>query len=202
MIRRDRNRCGVIFWSLSNETNSSPERDKMLIQLSRQCKLEDPTRLVTSVMSNQGYSNNSFNVWDSVYRYFDVMCINEYLGWYLRWQGKPADVKWKLVDEKPLIITEFGGEARYGITGHKDEAAYWSEEYQEKIYKDQLDMFATTPNLAGVCSWLLVDYRSPVRMHPVYQNGYNRKGLISEKGKKKKAWYVLKNFYESKGSMQ
>ena len=35
--------------------------------------------------------------------------------------------------------------------------------------------------------WLLVDYRSSGRMHPVYQKGYNRKGLILEKGKKKKS---------------
>jgi beta-glucuronidase len=58
-------------------------------------------------------------------------------------------------------------------------------------------MFRTTPNLAGVCPWLLIDYRSPGRMHPVYQNGYNRKGLLSEWGEKKKAWYTLNAYYDS-----
>jgi len=42
----------------------------------------------------------------------------------------------------------------------------------------------------------LVDYKSPGRMHPVYQKGYNRKGLLSEKGDKKKAWYIMKKYYE------
>lgn len=55
-------------------------------------------------------------------------------------------------------------------------------------------MFAAIPNLVGVCPWLLVDYRSPGRMHPVYQNGYNRKGILSEFGEKKKAWFVLKKY--------
>ena len=32
-------------------------------------------------------------------------------------------------------------------------------------------------------------------MHPVYQNGYNRKGLLSEKGEKKKAWYIMQRYY-------
>jgi beta-glucuronidase len=58
-------------------------------------------------------------------------------------------------------------------------------------------MFRHTPNLAGVSAWILVDYRSLGRMRPVYQDGYNRKGLLSEFGEKKKAWYVLKNYYES-----
>lgn len=82
--------------------------------------------------------------------------------------------------------------------GPTDEAAYWTEEYQEKIYTDQVEMFKTVPNLAGVCPWLLFDYRSLGRMHSVYQKGYNRKGLLSEKGEKKKAWYVMKEYFMGK----
>jgi beta-glucuronidase len=200
MISRDRNRCGVVIWSLSNETNSStPDRDKNLVELSKQCRLQDSTRLVTSVINDQHYENNTIHVWDSLYKYFDIMAINEYLGWYVPWQGRPADTKWDMVYQKPVFISEFGGEAKYGSNfGPKDEASSWSEEYQEQIYKDQITLFGVTPNLAGTCAWVLVDYRSPVRMHPVYQNGYNRKGLLSEKGEKKKAWYILRKFYETK----
>ncbi len=200
MIGRDRNRCSVVIWSLSNETfSSTPDRDKSLIELSKQCRVQDSTRLVTSVINDQHYENNTIHVWDSLYKYFDFMAINEYLGWYVPWQGKPTDTKWDMIYQKPVFISEFGGEAKYGSNfGPKDEASSWSEEYQEQIYKDQISLFNITPSLAGVCAWVLVDYRSPVRMHPVYQNGYNRKGLLSEKGEKKKAWYVLKQFYEGK----
>lgn len=200
MMRRDRNRCSVVIWCLSNETYSfTANRDNALIELSKKCKVQDSTRLITSVINNQGYNNHTFNVWDTLYRHFDIMSINEYLGWYVPWQGKPAETKWKLVLQKPIIISEFGGEAKYGSNyGPKDEAAYWSEEYQEQIYKDQITMFGTTPNLVGVCAWLMVDYRSSGRMHPVYQNGYNRKGLLSEFGDRKKAWYVLKRYYDGK----
>jgi beta-glucuronidase len=200
MIRRDQNRCGVIFWSISNETYpTTSNRDNALTAIAKQCRQLDSTRLITSAICTQGYSNNEFNVWDSLYHQFDVVAVNEYLGWYAPWQGKPSDVKWKLVcPDKPMIISECGGEALYGSNyGPKDEANYWSEEYQEKIYKDQVEMFKTTPNLAGVCPWLLVDYRSLGRMHPIYQNGWNRKGLLSDRGEKKKAWYILKAYYES-----
>lgn len=200
MIGRDKNRCGVIIWSLSNETYpSTPNRDKALVQLTKKCRSLDSARLITHVINTQTYSNNSFEVWDTLYRYSDLISVNEYLGWYLPWQGKPSDVKWKLVcPEKPVFISEFGGEALYGSKGPADEAAYWTEAYQEKIYKDQLEMFTTIPNLCGVCPWLLFDYRSTSRLHPVYQKGYNRKGLLSETGNKKKAWYRMKAYYDKK----
>jgi beta-glucuronidase len=44
----------------------------------------------------------------------------------------------------------------------------------------------------------LFDYRSTSRLHPVYQKGYNRKGLLSETGNKKKAWYRMKAYYDKK----
>jgi beta-glucuronidase len=201
MIRRDKNRCAVITWCLSNETYpGTPNRNKALIELTQKCRALDSARLVTHVINTQNYSNNSFDIWDTLYKYSDLIAVNEYIGWYIPWQGKPSDTKWKLFDQKkPVFISEFGGEALYGSKyGPTDEAAFWTEEYQEKIYRDQIEMFNTVPNLSGVCAWLLFDYRSPVRMHPVYQKGYNRKGLLSEKGEKKKAWYVLNEFYKWK----
>ena len=201
MIKRDKNRCGVIIWSLSNETYpSTPGRNKTLIALTQKCRNIDSTRLITHVTNTQRYENNTFDVWDTLNRYVDVISVNEYIGWYIPWQGSPASTKWKLVcPEKPVFISEFGGEALYGNNnGPADEAAYWTEAYQAQIYTDQIKMFGTVPSLCGVCPWLLFDYRSLGRMHPVYQKGYNRKGLLSEKGKKKKAWYIMKAYYDKK----
>lgn len=201
MIRRDKNRCGIIIWSLSNETYpSTPNRDKALVELTKECRVLDSSRLITHVINSQKYANNTFDVGDTLYKYSDLISINEYLGWYVPWQGNPSNTKWKLAyPDKPVFISEFGGEALYGSNrGPTDEAAYWREEYQEKIYIDQVEMFNTVPNLSGICPWLLFDYRSSGRMHPVYQKGYNRKGLLSEKGDKKKAWYIMKKYYGNK----
>jgi beta-glucuronidase len=201
MIRRDKNRCGIMIWSLSNETYpSTPNRDKALVELTKKCRMLDSSRLIVHVTNSQRYANNTFEMADTLYKYSDLVAINEYIGWYIPWQGKPSDTKWNLAyPDKPVFISEFGGEALYGDNkGPTDEAAYWTEAYQEKIYKDQVEMFNTVPNLSGVCPWLLFDYRSSGRMHPVYQKGYNRKGLLSEKGDKKKAWYVTKEFFNKK----
>jgi len=199
MIDRDKNRCNVVIWSLSNETNSSPDRDRALIELTENCRLLDSTRLITSVINNANYSNNVMSVWDTLYRHVDLISLNEYLGWYLPWQGSANQIKWNFIcHDKPVLITEFGGEALYGNnSGPKDEASSWSEDYQARIYRDQIAMFGTIKELSGVFPWLLADYRSPVRMHPLYQKGWNRKGLISDRGEKKKAWFILKDYYDS-----
>ena len=201
MVRRDKNRCGVVIWSLSNETYpGTPNRDNALVELTQQCRALDSTRLITHVTNTQRYENNTFDIWDPLYRASDFISLNEYIGWYIPWQGKPAATKWNLVcPDKPLFISEFGGEALYGSHyGAADEAAFWTEAYQAKIYTSQIEMFNTVPNLCGVCPWLLFDYRSPGRMHPVYQKGYNRKGLLSDKGYKKKAWYIMQTYYRQK----
>jgi beta-glucuronidase len=59
-------------------------------------------------------------------------------------------------------------------------------------------MFENIPNLRGTSPWVLFDFRSPYRCHKTYQNGWNRKGLISDKGQRKKAWWIVKDFYEKR----
>jgi beta-glucuronidase len=41
-----------------------------------------------------------------------------------------------------------------------------------------------------------MDFRSPRRQLPGIQDGFNRKGLISDQGEKKKAFYVLQKAYK------
>lgn len=41
---------------------------------------------------------------------------------------------------------------------------------------------------------VLFDCQSPYRMHQTYQNGWNRKGLVSDRGLRKQAWHVMRGF--------
>ena len=198
MMRRDRNRASVVVWCLSNETyHSTPNRNEALIALTGKARAQDLSRLIVHVINTQGYNNNTFNVWDPLYEYSDLVALNEYIGWYIPWQGKPSETKWNIAfPDKPVFISEFGGEAKFGNNdGPADEAAYWTEGYLEQIYINQVEMFGTVPNLVGVSPWLLFDYRSLVRMNQIYQNGFNRKGLLDEDGNKKKAWYVMHQYF-------
>jgi beta-glucuronidase len=88
----------------------------------------------------------------------------------------------------------FGAEARYGHHGRDDMPSAWNEEFQAEFYRKQLRMLARILSLRGTAPWVLMDFRSPVRMHP-FQAGYNRKGLLSERGERKLAWRVMQDYY-------
>jgi len=200
MISRDKNRCGIIIWSMSNETSPGRERNASIIDMANLARHMDPTRLIASAFDHIAYNENRVTINDTLSKYLDVLSVNEYLGWYKPWPSIPQDVTWKSDFNKPLIMSEFGAEALYGHHGSRDTASSWSEEYQEQVYKDQISMFEKISFLRGTCPWLLIDFRSPRRLNPTYQDGqrgmWNRKGLLSDMGHKKKAWYVMHDFYQ------
>jgi beta-glucuronidase len=104
-------------------------------------------------------------------------------------------MNWLLPDDKPVIISEFGGGAKQGFHGDKNQR--WTEEFQEELYIQSVAMFDKM-NVAGTCPWILMDFKSPRRLLPKIQDGWNRKGLISNDGIKKKAFFIMKNWYEDK----
>lgn len=196
MINRDRNRCNVIIWSVSNETRPGQLRDAGIIRLLKKARSLDSTRLVTAALSHFKYEGNTITVDDAVSEYMDIIGINKYLGWYEPWPAEPGNVTWNFKFKRPVIYSEFGSEALSGNHGPADIASLWTEEHQEKVFMDNIAMFARMAPLRGVCPWLLADFRDPTRLHPVFQDGWNRKGLLSDKGERKKAWYVIKKYYD------
>ena len=195
MIGRDKNRANVIVWSVANETPHSAERDKFLSELAKFAKTEDDTRLISMAMEVTGQSNYVNRLNDNMNKYVDIISFNEYIGWYRDVNDAPK-MKWEVPYDKPVIISEFGGGAVAGLHGSKNER--WTEEFQENLYKENLDMLSKVEGLSGMTPWVLKDFRSPRRINPVVQKDFNRKGLVSDKGKRKKAFYVLKEWYKNK----
>ena len=194
MIGRDRNRAAVAFWGVGNETYPGVERDAAQAALVRRARELDPTRPVAAAFFAPSIdAQHRVTVRDPLAALVDVVGINEYFGWYVPWPVEPERVTWTPLG-KPLIVSEFGAEARYGRHGADDVASAWNEEFQAAFYRKQLRMLEGIPFLRGTAPWVLMDFRSPVRMHP-FQAGYNRKGLLSEHGEKKQAWQVMRDFY-------
>lgn len=200
MIKRDKNRCAVGFWSIANETLPGEARDAFLQKLLDTGKAIDQTRLYVAAFYFIGFDEGrqAFTMQDPFTENLDVVAVNRYMGWYNPWPVSPDKAGWDVNPDKPLIMSEFGGEALYGQSGSDDVVSSWSEEYQERLYRDNIKMFNNIPNLAGVSPWVLFDFRSPFRFHPTNQEGWNRKGLVSDRGHRKKAWYVMHDFYQSK----
>jgi beta-glucuronidase len=166
-----------------------------LKSLIEQARTLDTSRLITAALNHfERPAPNTIALTDSLAQSLDVVGLNEYLGWYGKEHPEDCDhIQWILPNEKPLIVSEFGGGAPFG--NHGDTDARWTEEYQANLYEHQLNMLKRIPSLAGISPWVLMDFHSPRRLLPGVQDYRNRKGLISDQGERKQAFYVLQRFY-------
>ena len=198
VINRDKNRASVIIWSMANETPTSEPRLVFLKKLAAHTRELDPSRLISAALEQSDYKGDPTirTINDEFADVVDILSFNQYVGWYDGLPEKCGQISWKILQNKPVLISEFGAGAKIGF--HGDKLTRWTEEFQEDVYVQTLKMLEGIDQLQGFSPWILVDFRSPRRMLPKIQDGYNRKGLISEDGKKKKAFYVLKNFYDTK----
>ncbi len=193
MIARDKNRAAVVIWSVANETPLSDARLTFLKNLVSHARSLDATRLLSAAMERHYINPTTQMIDDPLGEFLDVLGCNEYVGWYDGLPEKADGLEWKSKYDKPLIMSEFGGDALYGH--HGDTLTRWTEEYQESIYEHQITMLKKIPFLRGASPWILTDFRSPRRPLPNIQDYWNRKGLVSSRGEKKKAFYVLQRWY-------
>ncbi|WP_346839562.1 glycoside hydrolase family 2 TIM barrel-domain containing protein [Microbulbifer sp. SAOS-129_SWC] len=193
MITRDRNRASIIIWSVGNETPVSPVRTTFMKSLIDTAKSLDDSRLISAALEVH-YNPETNRIEDPLGAYTDIVSVNEYLGWYGGTPDMCRTANWEVAYDKPLFISETGAGAKGGF--HAAQETRWSEEYQAWYYREQIKMLKRMPdNYSGVAPWILADFRSPRRNHPVYQQGWNRKGLIDDHGNKKEAFGILKQYY-------
>jgi beta-glucuronidase len=194
-INTSRNHAAIILWSMANETPATEARTRFITTEAELARQLDPTRLITAALLVRAEGTTKI-VDDPLGKALDVIGTNEYIGWY---EQKPetADVtEWRIAYQKPMIMSELGGDAKAGLHGGPNDR--WTEEYQANIYRHQLGMLNKIPQLRGMSPWILMDFRSPNRPLAGIQDGFNRKGLISDQGEKKQAFYVLQKAYKEK----
>ncbi len=197
-IRRDRNRASIAIWSVANETPVTPERNAFLGTLIDDVRRLDDTRLVSAALlvdRAKGLDHPSMTLNDPLAGKLDVLSVNTYNGWYSA--DRLADLnrsEWHVPANKPLFLSEFGADAKAGFHDDRQAPQKFSEEFQAEYYRATLAMAARMPTLRGMSPWILKDFRSPRRQNE-FQQGWNRKGLISETGQRKAAFTVLADFY-------
>ena len=139
----------------------------------------------------------------------DIVSYNEYFGWYYSIPiAATTGISEKALRElmldfipninigntfgKPMHISEFGAGAKFGNRGE----GVWTEDYQAEVYRVQTQMISNSPQVQGMTPWVLKDFRAMLRALPNIQDYRNRKGLIDENGQRKRAFYVLRDFYQ------
>jgi len=195
MVVRDRSRANVILWSVANETMPGPDRHRFLTGLIERVRELDPTRLTTAALLTLPSNDPAVHIDDPLGEHVDVLSINQYMGWYYSDRDAMANTSWTSAFNKPMVFSELGAGAKAGRHGNDDEI--WTEEFQAAVYRAQIDMIDRQPDCVGMSPWILKDFRTPMRMLPGVQDGYNRKGVVSEEGQRKLAFDVLADFYRS-----
>lgn len=193
LITRDKNRASVIVWSMANETPYSEARNIFLKKLISHAKSLDTKRLISAALLTRSENGRGI-IDDEIGNSLDLISFNQYRGWYGGDLKTAPSANWTTPFLKPVIVSEFGGGALQGLHGKKEER--WTEEFQVYLYQQNLLMIEKIPQLRGISPWILTDFRSPRRLLPEIQDGFNRKGLISDKGIKKKAFFTLQKFYK------
>lgn len=191
LVQRDWNRPSVALWSIANETDPDDDvRNRVLPEMASYVRELDDTRLVTAACWFDE-TESGLELLDPLAEHLDVVGINEYYGWYA---GDASEVR-SFVDDPagpPVIVSETGAGAKWGNHGDADER--WTEEFQAAYYRESLSAIESVDQIAGTTPWILFDFKSPRRMNP-HQRGYNRKGLLDEHGRKKRAFSVLREHY-------
>lgn len=193
LIKRDQNRASVIIWSVGNENEDTDRRLDFMSRLVKKAKKFDPTRLVSAACLVDQENNR---ISDRLTDYLDIIGQNEYYGWYDPDFSKLSDCMDNSNPDKPVIITEFGAGALSGERGTIDDL--FTEDHQLRVYQKQTEVLEGIKYIKGLSPWILFDFRCPRRTNK-YQQGYNRKGLLSaDKRHKKLAFYEMQRYYSEK----
>lgn len=200
-VRRDRNRASIAIWSVANETPVTDARNGFLGTLVGDIRALDDTRLVSAALLVKRTTEAGRPVMtldDPLAATLDVLAVNTYTGWY----GNDAlsvvpKTLWRVPADRPLVLSEFGAGAKAGFHDTRAEPQKFSEEFQAAYYRATLAMTEHMLTLAGLSPWILKDFRSPRRQNG-FQQGWNRKGLVSETGQRKQAFAVLADYYAAR----
>lgn len=195
IIARDKNRANIVIWSMKNETPIDKARFEFISRLVKRTRELDDTRLISAALHGAtDIRPNVKTIEDELIEVLDVVGINQYYGWFSGTPETLDDISWEFNFQKPLLMTEFGASSPYDRHGSTSEK--YTEENQAFYYEKTIQMIKRIPDLSGTCPWNLVEHRSPLRQMSGIEDGFSRAGLISSNGQRKKAFYVMKQWYQ------
>ena len=185
------NHPSIIIWGMHNEIESGTQAAYDMTKLYHdELRAHGGNRLVTHA------SHKPFV--DVCFEFDDIICINHYSGWYgggiSNWDNMVESHINRRNElgfaNKPIIYSEFGGAALYGH--HTFDNIKWTEEYQADIFRHCLELFHSTPEVAGWYVWQFCDMRTCREMGNDRARGFNNKGILNEYRKPKMSYHVIK----------
>ena len=196
MVKNYYNHPSIIIWGMHNEVLSQTQTAYDLSKLYYDFLKENGGNRLVVYATNKPLE-------DICFEFCDVMCMNLYYGWYwdgiTAWDAALEEVLQKRkelgFEDKPIILSEFGGDAVFGAHDHEDMVG--SEEYQAKLIEYCLKTFHNCPAIVGSFIWQFCDSRTCRRAGLDRARGFNNKGILNEYRKPKLAYYAAQRLYQS-----
>ena len=186
------NHPSIVFWGINNECDTTSQEGYDLCKLYADHLRENGgNRLIT-------FADMYFE-YDVCLKLVDFVSINKYHGWY----GAGVD-EWKKyipwlrtrmkdagVEEKPIVLSEYGAAGLYGYTSFDENK--WTEEYQANLLKTVTELCYNEPGVVGTYVWQYCDIRSENELNRA--RSYNNKGILNEYRRPKLSYYIIKDLY-------
>jgi beta-glucuronidase len=205
-VKAGRNHPSVITHSVANELSFTPDRypgtRRFLTVASKYTRDLDPTLPVSvDIKGRPGFPEQS------TYRYFDILGLNQYFGWY-SWVENFDDLPSWLEDMhqtypgKAFVMTEFGSEGRPELAdAPADQKGGYA--FQAMHAGRTLDLVDRTRFLSGAIYWTLREFEiypgwtgGAGRRSPEFEpNTRHQKGLLTYDGQKKPVWQVVHDHF-------
>jgi beta-glucuronidase len=202
MVERDQNHPSVLAWSIANELSGrmTEDQEDYIHRAAQLLRGLDPTRLRTIDIFGWPQAPPV-----DVYHELDGLGMNSYFGWYpgpngstedRRRLGPFLDQMREYYPELALFVTEFGAESnRKGSADQKGTYAF-----QRDLLRDHVRTYIAKPWLSGAVAWVMRDFRSRPDWEggsPTPRTGWNQKGLVDYRSRKKPAFNPIAKLYKS-----
>uniref|UniRef100_A0A1I7SAQ7 Beta-glucuronidase n=1 Tax=Bursaphelenchus xylophilus TaxID=6326 RepID=A0A1I7SAQ7_BURXY len=199
MIERDFNHPSVFAWSLANEPwTEKPNCREHFQEVAKYAKNEDPTRPITVVYGPTNPNDDSTKTAE----FADFIGINFYPGWYQD-MGHPEVIPERTYDliltwnkhfpNKPVLITEYGGEALPGMYSEPGFAG--SEQYQMELIRGNFEAFEQLRGEGRIFGEMLWNFADFMTAPHITRLMGNHKGVFTRERQPKMAAYLMKERY-------
>lgn len=197
------NYTSVVIWSIGNQFKSYKTSVADFVgAVTAVVKQIDPSRLVTFC--------SYYYLWDKAFTSLDLIAINEYFGWELA----SLDMLPPLLDKihkhwpnKPVIVTELGAQAQFGLRNPEAKLAGpiksllgkdISEDHQALFIAAHMDTIRSRQRFVrGMVVWSYNDYMSNLhKKHgPNTPKGFNGCGIVTAKRERKLSYEQIRKRY-------
>ena len=194
MVKYYYNHPSIIIWGMHNEIKSDTKAGYDISKIYYDLLKSIGGNRIVSYATNHAMTDISLE-------FCDVICINQYNGWYHGPLETWADFLDKFrarrealgISHKPVIMSEFGAASVWGH--HSFDDVRWSEEYHANLIRHCLTLYHNDPMVVGSYIWQFADIRTCLEVGLTRARCYNNKGLVNEHRNPKAAYFAAKELY-------